>query len=169
MEAGGQPRIDEVPSASGGVRSRPEQARSRGVLLIYLAGALDGVSYSDGRDWYGVAATSAFPGAVLYCPGCAFLLQDAKGMDAANRAVIRVADAVLANLSGPGKALGTCREIEFARSQEKPVVVVSERLESLLAYDLVVVASFEEAWERLTQTRASRLRKAEDMWERCVG
>lgn len=120
-------------------------------MLIYLAGPLDGISWEEGRSWYEEAAALAPSDVVLYCPGHAFMFQaaDAMRMDMANRAVIAmVADAVLAKLDGPGKALGTCREIEFAKRLDKPVVAVGAP-DSLLTYDLITVDSLEEGMEEI--------------------
>lgn len=120
-------------------------------MLIYLAGPLDGVDFDEAREWYEEAASFAPEGAVLYCPGRAFLLQgdDPASMDHANRSVIGMAtDVVVAKLDGPGKALGTCREIEFARLRDRPVIVVSDSLQdSLMSWDLKVVGTLEEAFD----------------------
>lgn len=119
--------------------------------LIYLAGPLDGLTY-DGTAWYegfgqlcssqqvGFMPGRAYVGAITHCPDV---------IDAANRTVIGQAAAVLANLSGAGRALGTIREIEFAKSIRKPVVVVGDVRTSLAAHDLVVAPDLEAAMRRL--------------------
>lgn len=119
-------------------------------MLIYLAGPLDGISAHEGQGWYARAAACAPEGAVLYCPGRAFLYagRNPRSVDYANRAVIKAADVLIARLDGPGRALGTCREIEYAKSLGKPVIVVGDLSRSLMAWDLHVVDSIQEAMER---------------------
>lgn len=122
-------------------------------MLAYLAGPLDGVSYEEGRDWYDVIERLAPPGWVIYRPGHAFAsaASDPHSMNEANRAVIsHTAMVVIANLSGPGRAFGTIREIEFAKANGTAVVVVGDLYESLLAYDVDCVDTLEEVWPLIT-------------------
>lgn len=119
---------------------------------IYLASPLDGLDY-DGREWYKDAAErmEGLP-AVLFCPGNAYMLTDyeqARYVERYNRAAIEASHVVLANLSGPGRALGTIREIEFAKSRGKFVVVVGDVGSSLASHDLEVVPSMEEAAHKI--------------------
>jgi nucleoside 2-deoxyribosyltransferase len=119
---------------------------------VYLAGPLDGLNY-DGREWYERAAglLQGFP-AVCYCPGNAYLntsYEQARFVERYNRAAIEASRVVLANLSSPGLALGTIREIEFANSRGKYVVVVGSMDSSLAAHDLEVVPDLEEAAHKI--------------------
>lgn len=120
-------------------------------MLVYCAGPLDDVSYEEGRNWYEEAKRLAPAHATLFFPGHAYSnpQNNPQVMDTINRIVIVLSDALLVNLSGPGKALGTCREIEYARHYDKPVVVVANNLASLLTYDLIIVDNIKDAWENI--------------------
>jgi len=134
-------------------------------MLAYLAGPLDGIPHGDGCDWYEVIEALAPPGWVCYLPGYAFASpgSDPAALDAANRSVITHATAVvIANLSGPGRAFGTIREIEFAKARGLPVVVVATELESLLAYDVDVVSSLEDVWPHITKQIDRMMEAARD-------
>lgn len=115
---------------------------------MYLAGPLDGLD-NDGTTWYDEFEEIRPDDIIGFMPGRAFIgaVDNPEGMDAANRAVIRVAVGVIANLSGPGRALGTIREIEFAKSLGKPVIVVGNVSASLMAYDLIQVPDLAGAVE----------------------
>ena len=122
-------------------------------MLVYCAGPLDGVSWGEGRDWYEEMAALSPLGWALYCPGLAFkdATEDPRSMDVANRVVISHAcDVVIAKLDGPGMGFGTIREIEFARMLGKPVIVIGE-IVSLLAHDIKVVDSLEDAVELMKE------------------
>ena len=124
-------------------------------LLVYLAGPIDGVSPDEALDWREAAASAAPQGMVFFSP-CSAYLDTASGpaADRANRAIIRECDVLLANLLGGGLKLGTMREIEYARSLGKPVVVISEVAgASLAAHDLTVVPTQEQALELLPSYR----------------
>ena len=114
--------------------------------LVYLAGPLDGLDI-DGTTWYDEFNKLKPDKLVGFMPGRAYLgaAGHAKSMDDANRAVIRVSLCVLANLSGPGRALGTIREIEFAVQHGKPVFVVGDLSASLAAHDLTLCPDLEDA------------------------
>ena len=121
--------------------------------LIYLAGPIDGVSIEDACAWREDLARHAPVGVVLFNPATAFHnvnKQTIQGADAVNRMVIQMSSAVVANLSGPGRAFGTMREIEFARGACGKLVVVAvgpEPIEALLAYDLIQAPDPLEALE----------------------
>lgn len=120
-------------------------------MLIYLAGPLDGLDY-DGTTWYDefdrLCEGTQFVG---FMPGKAYkgAVRSPINMDIANRAIIKEASAVLANLLGPGRALGTIREIEFARNLGKPVIVAGDLSASLASHDLTLVGDLEEAMATL--------------------
>lgn len=121
-------------------------------MLAYLAGPLDDVD--DGTAWYDEIELLAPPGWVLYCPGSAFKSpgSDPAALDQANRAVIEHSAAVLiAYLDGPGRGFGTIREIEYARSLHRGVVVVAQHLPSLLAHDVLVVPTLREVWPTILE------------------
>lgn len=127
--------------------------------LIYLAGPLDGLSI-DGTTWYDEFETLCPDDVVGFMPGRAFIgaAENPSGMDAANRAVIRASHGVLANLSGPGRAFGTIREIEFAKSLGVPVIVVGDVASSLMAYDVIQTPDLQSAVAYLTSLTARSVR-----------
>jgi nucleoside 2-deoxyribosyltransferase len=118
------------------------------VSLIYLAGPLDGLEI-DGTAWYDDFDAVRPVSVVGFMPGRAYLGASMRmvgsSVEAANRAVIEASLGVLANLSGPGRALGTIREIEFARSRGKPVIAIGDLDVSLASHDLRVVPDLEGA------------------------
>lgn len=121
---------------------------------VYLAGPLDGLDPEyDARAWYRDAAgrLEGLP-AVLYCPGNAYLItrhDQGRYVEQYNRAAIEASRVVLVNLAGPGRALGTIREIEFAKSKGRHVVVIGDVASSLASHDLEVVSNMEEAAEKI--------------------
>lgn len=117
---------------------------------VYLAGPLDGVDPEyDARAWY-KDAVERLEGlsAVLFCPGNAYLAtgpNQGRWIERYNRAAIEASRVVLVNLAGPGRALGTIREIEFAKTKGKHVVVIGDLHHSLAAHDLEVVPDMQQA------------------------
>lgn len=118
--------------------------------LVYLAGPVDDVDAITANYWRSEVAkhvTSWSEGHVCYDPQRPWLVAasglpaNARYIDLVNREVIRVAVAVIANLAGPGRGIGTIREIEFARSIDRPVLVfVPDDLPPTVAlHDLLVV------------------------------
>lgn len=111
------------------------------VFTIYLAGPCDGISAADTTGWRDELATE-FPSVLFVRPDRAYDNQsydNAAAFDHMNRHLIKCSSAVVANLSGPGRGLGTLREIEFARAMEKYVSVacdIDKMKKSLLSYDL---------------------------------
>jgi hypothetical protein len=120
-----------------------------GITLVYLAGPIDGISREDALGWRVKLAETAPSMTLLYNPVTAYHgvnTGTARAADTINRMVISRCSAVIADLRGPGRAFGTIREIEFARLNDKLVVVVSdEPLDSLLAYDCHWAPTPEEA------------------------
>lgn len=124
--------------------------------LLYLAGPLDDLSH-DGTAWYDEFDKVRPNDVAGFMPGRAYLgaVDDPAGIDRANRAVIEASLGVIANLSGPGRALGTIREIEFAKRLGKPVLVMGDLSASLAAHDLTMFSSLEEIGEYLTRRHKS--------------
>lgn len=116
--------------------------------LVYLAGPLDGIEH-DGTVWYDEFREATYDSNVVgFMPGRAFTgasPDTAYLIDRANRAIIETSRYVVANLSGPGRALGTIREIEFAKSRRKRVLVLGDMSSSLASHDLQTVDSLKEA------------------------
>lgn len=116
-------------------------------VSIYLAGPIDDISLDDARGWRQSIAAIAPVGVLFYTPVDAYLgvsEMTAEKLDMYNRHAIAASDAVVANLSGPGRGFGTIREIEFSVRLGKPTVVIGE-LKSLLTFDLDVVETDVEA------------------------
>lgn len=122
--------------------------------LVYLAGPIDGVSEDNASRWRVKMSRSLFRhGIAAYDPYAAFLgchQNAAEQMWSLNRAAIQTADALLAYLAGPGIGFGTVREIEFARSVGKRVIVVSTQLSVMSSWDLEVVETLSDALRRIT-------------------
>ena len=121
--------------------------------LLYLASPLDALE-EDGTAWYDVFRRIRPDDVVGFMPGRAYVgasARTASEVDRANRAVIDVSHGIIANLSGPGRALGTIREIEFAKSHGKPVIAVGDLAASLASYDLIVVPDLQSAVESMTR------------------
>lgn len=118
--------------------------------MLYLAGPLDALDY-DGTAWYDDFDGVRPADLVGFMPGRAYLgatpgTGNGRYVNAANKGMIQASIGVIANLSGPGRALGTIREIEFAKSHGKLVVVVGDDLSwSLASWDLVVAPDLETA------------------------
>lgn len=113
---------------------------------VYLAGPLDGLDV-DGTTWYDEFARFCSEDMVGYMPGRAFINAAGypAGMDKMNRAALLECGWTLANLSGPGRALGTIREIEFASAHNRKVIVVGDISKSLASHDLMTAESVEDA------------------------
>jgi nucleoside 2-deoxyribosyltransferase len=111
-------------------------------IMVYLAGPIDDITRDEAQGWRKEISESAPIGVLFYLPTNAYAGTSsvtAPAVDHMNRVAIAQSDGVLANLSGPGRGFGTIREIEFAKTMNKPVVVVQDpmrRLVSLLLHDL---------------------------------
>jgi hypothetical protein len=126
--------------------------------LIYLAGPLDGLDI-DGTTWYDEWVKVAPDDVVSFMPGRAYLgaVDAPSEMDRANRAIIAASVGVVANLSGPGRALGTIREIEFAKSLRKPVLVVGDLSASLASHDLQMFDSLQAVSDHMASRKYDTL------------
>lgn len=129
-------------------------------VSIYLAGPIDGVSERLARGWREDAGTDLPMGVVLFSPAHAYFgasKATAREVCYLNRMQIAATDAMIANcLDGFG--FGTVREIEFAVSQHKPVVVMESAglaQQSLMMHDVVVV----EDWDTALQVALEEVQK----------
>jgi len=118
--------------------------------LVYLAGPIEGIPVEDARDWReSMATTLAEYGVSCFIPNGAYKVASvpaiAEQIVAIDRFAITQCDLLLANLSGPGRAFGTIREIEYARSLGKRVIVMAPDVTSAFAYDVEVVNTFKKA------------------------
>lgn len=120
-----------------------------------MAGPLDDIEH-DGTVWYDEFDRTRPGDVVAFMPGRAYLgagKPNAEVVSRANGAMLRASNGVVANLSGPGRALGTIREIEFAKSLGKHVIAVGDIDRSLASWDLVVVPDLASAVNRLARGR----------------
>lgn len=99
--------------------------------LIYLAGAIDGVTADEARDWREAAASAISSwGFAVYTPAHAFITPEQAGADpwtaksviTVNDLALRLSDAVLANL-GSARMFGTPVECSDALRLGIPVFV----------------------------------------------
>lgn len=122
--------------------------------LVYLAGPIDGVSQDEAIGWReATAAAINKKGINVFNPAKAYNICDLstvkKQIADIDRAAIRECDVVIANLYGNGKGFGTIREIEYAVSLGKRVIVVIDKLESAFAHDVEAVELLKDAVELL--------------------
>lgn len=126
---------------------------TRSTYLVYLAGPIDGITTGEAANWrqqtgrtlahYGVATFDPYGAYHLVLPA-SYDIAHAVGV--INRFAIEQCQAVLVNLSGRGRSIGTLREIEFARAHNKRVIVVLPNgTPSLEAHDLEVVDTLADA------------------------
>lgn len=125
-------------------------------MLVYLAGPIDAIGRESAVGWRtAVAEELRGCGVAVFDPYSAFRNDTpwAEGavlpsavMDAVNRAAIRSSDVVLACLLEAGRAIGSCREIEYARSRGKRVVVAVQEPHRFCAlHDCAVYPTLDEA------------------------
>jgi nucleoside 2-deoxyribosyltransferase len=115
-------------------------------MIAYLAGPIAGVSPAEANDWrsrlsgvlstFGIWTYSPIGGFNVIDKNCN--REDAKRMLDVNRSAIRESHLLIANIAGRGKGFGTIREIEFACSIGKPVVLIGI-IESAAAHDCVMI------------------------------
>lgn len=122
-------------------------------LAVYLAGPIDGIASYDAKNWREYASKRLCDiGCTCFDPTSPYLFPSLAGARAdyirhINRAAVTGADIILAHLGGPGRGLGTIREIEYAHSLGKPVVaILSDDLErSMESHDLIKVRTLDDA------------------------
>ena len=122
-----------------------------GGRLMYLAGPLDGLEH-DGTAWYDEFNAIRPDDVVAFMPGRAYqgASENPAATSVANRAMIMASLGVVADLSGPGRALGTIREIELAKGLGKPVLVVGDLSASLASYDLMTFPDLQGVVDHMT-------------------
>ena len=128
-------------------------------MLVYLAGPIDGVQRQEALDWredvsqrLNQVDISTFSPAhafsVAYSGGNSLLNKvTAQAVIEINRCAINQSSVVLAYLPKDRITIGTIREIEYAVSIGKPVVVLVERTDIffLSLYDTIQVSDWDEA------------------------
>lgn len=119
--------------------------------MVYLAGPVDGIPEEDALIWRAETAKAlGLYGVNVYNPMGPYLYNtgdmriSAKEICEICRYAINKSDVVLVNLTGKGKAFGTIREIEYAKSIGKRVVVAGDVV-SLFGYDVEIVGNLGEA------------------------
>lgn len=128
-------------------------------MLVYLAGPIDGVQRKEALDWReGVSQRLNRVGVSTFSPAHAFSVvyfggnslsneATARAVTEINRYAISQSSVVLAYLPKDRITIGTIREIEYAISIGKPVVVLVECTDTsfLSLYDAIQVSDWDEA------------------------
>jgi len=117
-------------------------------IMVYLAGPIDDVDIQDAKGWRDLMARQLWTkGISVFNPATAYNLNldrntefISKRLININKKAIEECDLLVANLSGKGRGFGTIREIEYAKSIGKEVIIIGE-LESLSAFDCLVFKS----------------------------
>ena len=113
--------------------------------MVYLAGPIDDIDHNDAKSWRDLMARQLWTkGISCYNPVLAFKLNVERRNDylskqviTINKRAIEACDLLVANLSGPGRGFGTIREIEYAKSIGKEVIIIGQ-LKSLSTFDCLV-------------------------------
>lgn len=140
-------------------------------MIAYLAGPIDGddVDRTESGNWRtSLANLLAQRGIASFLPNHAYCVPAEPSVDV-KRAVIHLnahaiqrADVFIAYLDGPGRAIGTSREIEVARLMHRPVIVITsdgQHGRHFALYDCEVVPNLLEAAE--TALRFIKMVKSE--------
>ena len=128
-------------------------------MLVYLAGPVDGVQRQEALDWReGVSQRLNRAGISTFSPAHAFsvvyfnsngpsIKTTAQAVTEINKYAISQSSVVLAYLPKDRITIGTIREIEYAVSIGKPVVVLVERTDVsfLSLHDTIQVSDWDEA------------------------
>lgn len=116
--------------------------------LLYLAGPIDDVSIKQAQDWRKQVADS-LPAYTCFDPSRAFVnahISEFPRLIKINKEALGCSDVIIAYLDGPGKAIGTIREIEQAtRLEIRVIVVVSIYNERAGLCDVEVVETLDSA------------------------
>lgn len=119
--------------------------------LIYLAGAIDDVTGLEARGWRReITEKLAIHKKInVFNPVTAYNIVD---LDVAKKAIVEIdrmaiaqCDIIIAYLAGEGRSFGTIREVEFAKSLGKRVILISEYIPSAFAIDCEQVETINQA------------------------
>lgn len=136
-----------------------ERSPSVDPIMIYLAGRIDGVDRREAIAWREEVGELAISKICFFSPAHAFFGTSADNFPAveySNRMMIaNCCHGVLANLQ-EGLAFGTIREIEFARTHDRPVAVVGDIGGSLMAHDLIMSETLEDGVADLVRVIADK-------------
>lgn len=120
--------------------------------MAFLSGPIDDVAEHEAQTWREALGRHLLrKGVNTFDPSRAFNIANGLSSEAViaiNKEAIRQSDIIIVNLSGNGRAFGTIREIEYAKSLNKHVVIVGE-IVSLAGYDCVILPSIRELYEYL--------------------
>ncbi len=128
-------------------------------MLVYLAGPVDGAQRQEALDWReGMSQRLNQAGISTFSPAHAFSViyfggnipsnkATARAVTGINQYAISQSSVVLAYLPKDRVTIGTIREIEYAVSIGKPVVVLVERTDVsfLSLYDTIQVSDWDGA------------------------
>lgn len=134
---------------------------------VYLAGPIDDVQADEALGWRQQAAHALnAEGFTCYNPCGAFLctspVDSAGFITLVNETALRAASFVLVYLDGPGKAIGTIREMELAVRLGKPVLVVYQSANQHVAlHDVTICSSVVDAVSRILKARHQAVRSNE--------
>lgn len=102
-------------------------------MMVYLAGPIDDVDKPQADGWRdSLAVLLAERDLVSFFPNRAYVVsnrpskEEMEAVVNCNRHAIACSVATIAYLGGPGRGIGTIREIEFSRHMSKPVIVISD-------------------------------------------
>lgn len=122
--------------------------------MVYLAGPIDGIEPANAGRWrIKFSREMKLSGITCFDPYGAFYGASPNAADlvqAVNRAAIDASQAVVAYLAGPGRGFGTIREIEYAVSRGKRVIVVAADLSVMSTWDCELVPTLADASRRIT-------------------
>lgn len=130
------------------------------LFMMYLAGPMDDVSTEEASGWRD-KVIAEFPDIVFFRPDLAYgnaTADTAPAILHMNQHGIECSQALIANLSGPGRGFGTIREIEYARTKTRYVAIAADRKDigphTLMAHDCHLfdtpTEAVQAAWEFLT-------------------
>lgn len=124
-------------------------------MIVYMAGPIDDLDPMDADGWREQLAQLLIErGLVAFFPNRCYAVPSMPDQATKlavihlNKHVIYSCLAVIANLNGPGRGIGTIREIETARSMGKPVIVIGRNIDQHFALaDVEIVDSILSAAE----------------------
>ena len=156
-----------------------EQSMQSSSLMTYLAGPIRSIG-EDAFTWrMCVGDMLSLYGFASFDPASAFIRPETinrstcAGVESINRRAIDVSGFIIANLDKDSWNIGTIREIEYARSQNIPVIVVCPEASALQgkisAHDLEIVPTIDHAVARVTGEPLGKVQVAINEWyQSCI-
>lgn len=125
---------------------------TQSIKTAFLSGPIDDIGAMEAERWRVTLAQHLGKiGINSFDPARAFNIRNnlsAKAVIEINKRAIEASDIIIANLSGEGRGFGTIREIEYAKSLQKQVIIIGD-IVSLAGYDCIVVPTFLALYEFL--------------------